>query len=514
MVAVLAALVSVETATGATSPFESDSAGTSGNVIDVHVMEALSARGIVPARQCSDEVFARRVYLDLIGKLPQPIEVRDFLSNKDAGKRAALIDALLERDEFADRQAMRWFDILRVKSEFPINLWPNAVQAYAHWIRESIRANKPYDRFASELLTSSGSCFRVPPVNFYRAVQGREPSALADAVALTLMGERIQTWPEDRRAGLAALFSRVRYKPTSEWKEEIVCNDPEKTDGFSALLPDGATATVADGEDPRVVFARWLVSKDNPRFTRSIANRVWAWLMGRGIINEADDIRPDNPPSNGELLACLEREFVKSGFDLKALYRLILNSRTYQRSSIPQTDSPEAAALFAYYQVRRLDAEVLIDALCQVSGTHESYSSPIPEPFTFVPEDRPTVTLADGSISSAFLETFGRPPRDTGMESERNNDPTDQQRLHLLNSTHIQQKIERGPRIRELVREAKGNRRALVEMLYLTILSRYPTDAETVTAEAYLASSKAGLDKAVNDVAWALVNTKEFLYMH
>jgi hypothetical protein len=514
-VAVLAtAALSAGAEDSAVYPFESETVVAPGNVIDQYVALALKARDITPARACSDEVFVRRAYLDVIGALPQPVEVRDFLAGKNEGKRAALIDDLLAREEFADYQAMKWCDVLRVKAEFPINLWPNAVQAYHHWIRESIKTNKPYDQFAFELLTSSGSCFRVPPVNFYRAVQSREPSALAEAVALTFMGERIQKWPEDRRAGMAALFSRVRYKTTAEWKEEIVYLDPEKTDAFEAVLPDGTTAKVPAGEDARLAFARWLISKDNPRFIRGIANRVWAWIMGRGIIHEADDIRADNPPSNPALLACLERELARADFDLKALYRLILNSRTYQQSSIPRSNNPQAAALFAYYPVRRVDAEVLIDALCHVTGTREGYSSPIPEPFTFIPEDEATVALADGSISSTFLETFGRPPRDTGLESERSNTPTDSQRLHLLNSTHVRQKIERGPRIREIIRDAQGNRRELVTMLYLTILSRYPTQAETGMAEAYFGSGTGISEKAANDIAWALVNSKEFLYRH
>jgi hypothetical protein len=186
---------------------------------------------------------------------------------------------------------------------------------------------------------------------------------------------------------------------------------------------------------------------------------------------------------NPELLACLEKELVKANYDLRHIYRLILNSRTYQQSAIPRSSHPDAEALFAYYPVRRLDAEVLIDALDWISGTGENYSSLIPEPFTFIPNNQRTIALADGSITSQFLEMFGRPARDTGLESERNNQPTDAQRLHLLNSTDIQRKIEQSQRLRQLMQAAKGNRRDLICNIYLNILSRYPTPAELAAAE-------------------------------
>jgi hypothetical protein len=243
-------------------------------------------------------------------------------------------------------------------------------------------------------------------------------------------------------------------------------------------------------------------------------NRLWFWLMGRGIIHEPDDIRPDNPAVNPELLAYLEKELVNAHYDLRHMYRLILNSRTYQQSSIPRSDHPDAEALFAHYSVRRLDAEVLIDALCRIFGPGETYSSAIPEPFTFIPTRQRTILLADGSITSQFLEMFGRPARDTGLESERNNEPTDAQRLHLLNSTHIQQKIDRSGWLRQLMRTSKGDGRLLITGMYLRILSRFPTQAEIAEVEEYARTSSLKTQQAVNDLAWALINTKEFLYRH
>ncbi|MBI3909427.1 MAG: DUF1553 domain-containing protein [Armatimonadetes bacterium] len=495
-------------------PFERDARFIPANAIDVQVLATLRKRAIEPANLCSDEVFVRRVYLDVIGTLPEPEEVRSFLQDRYPGKRAALIDALLKREEFADYWALKWCDLLRVKAEFPINLWPNAVQAYHRWVRDAIRENRPYDRFARQLLTSSGSNFRVPPVNFYRAIQGREPSAIAAAVALTFMGTRTDKWPEARRSGMAAFFSRLAYKQTAEWKEEIVCLNPAPMGPLRAVFPDGTAVRVAPDEDPRRIFADWLVAPKNPWFARNIVNRIWAWLLGRGIIHEPDDIRPDNPPVNPGLLACLEKELVKAHYDLRHVYRMILNSRTYQQSSIPRSRHPRAGALFAHYLVRRLDAEVLIDALDWIGGTGEGYSSAIPEPFTYIPESQRTIALADGSITSTFLEMFGRPARDAGLESERNNEPTDAQRLYLLNSSDVQRKIERSPRLSKLLLSARGNRRELITGIYLTILSREPTQDELAAAEAYCQTGSLTLKQAADDLAWALINTKEFLYRH
>ncbi len=484
------------------------------NRIDTLVIPTLRQRGLEPANPCSDEVFIRRVYLDVIGSLPEPREVNQFLQAKNPRKRAVLIDNLLEQEEFADYWSLKWSDVLRIKAEFPINLWPNAVQAYHRWIHDALRNNMPYDQFARDLLTSSGSNFRVPPVNFYRAIQGQEPSTIAAAVGLTFMGVRTDQWSQEQRAGMEAFFSRVAYKKTAEWKEEIVYLNPAPIDQIQAVFPDGTAVTIAPDQDPRVIFADWLITPENPWFAQNIVNRLWAWLFGRGIVHEPDDIRPDNPPVHPEVLTYLEKELVEANYDLRHIYRLILNSATYQQSSIPRSDNPEAETFFACYPVRRLDAEVLIDTLCWISGTQESYESPIPEPFTFIPEEHRSIELADGSITSQFLEMFGRPSRDTGLVSERNNEPTDAQRLHLLNSTHVQDKIEKSGRVRNLINSAKGNHRKMVNAIYLNILSRYPTQAEANVAMEYFQTKDINPRQAATDLIWALINTKEFLYRH
>jgi hypothetical protein len=497
----------------APNPYERASAPKPAGKIDELVFARLQALGIEPAHVCSDAVFVRRVYLDVIGTLPTATEARHFLQDRSPNKRHVLIDQLLARDEFADYWTMKWCDLLRVKAEFPINLWPNAAQAYHRWIFTAVRDNLPYDQFARTLLTSNGSNFRVGPVNFYRAMQSHEPPSIARTVALTFLGCRADKWPADRLTGFTAFFSAVGYKYTQEWKEEIVFFDPTKLAGKSvgAALPDGTPVQLSGDRDPREVFADWLVRPDNPWFARALVNRAWSWLLGRGITDPADDLRADNPPANPELLAYLEKQFVADQYDVKQLFRLILNSQTYQLSSLARSDRPEAEANFAFYVPRRLDAEVLIDALNQISGTTESYSSAIPEPFTFIPESQRSIALPDGSITSSFLEMFGRPSRDTGEESERNNRITATQRLHLLNSTQVQKKIEQGPKLQALLR-AKKPPREIVGDLYYTLLSRPPTDEERAAIAQY--AGKANGYAAGVDLTWALINSTEFLYRH
>ena len=503
----------------ARSLYELPSASHPAGQIDELVFGRLAQLGIEPAHVCSDAVFVRRVYLDAIGTLPSADEARQFLQDRTPEKRRVLIDRLLERDEFADYWAMKWSDLLRIKAEFPVNLWPNAAQAYHRWVRTSIKENLPYDQFARTLLTSSGSNFRAPPVNFYRALQRKDPAGIAQAVALTFMGARAEKWPADQLAGLAAFFSQVGYKSTAEWKEEIVFFDPGKAPASAgnakvkAVFPDGTAVELPPGRDPREIFADWLIDPNNPWFTRNIANRVWSWLLGRGIIHEPDDIRPDNPPANPELLKFLEGELIAAHYDLKHLFREILNSETYQLSCLPRTDRPEGAANFASYPLRRLDAEVLIDALNEITGSTENYTSTIPEPYTFMPVGQRAVALPDGSITNAFLEMFGRPPRDTGLEAERANRSTAMQRLQLLNSSQIQQKLAQGPKLQALIRTA-GGPREVIDALYLTILSRLPTPEERQAIRAGMQSANLGGRQAALDVAWALINSAEFLYRH
>ncbi len=554
--------------------FEAPSRLATSSAIDKFVALKLASIDVHPSL-CSDAVFVRRAYLDVIGTLPTAKEAREFIEDKNLrNKRRLLIDRLLEREEFADYWAMKWGDVLRIKAEFPVNLWPNAARGYHRWVHNALSTNMPYDKFVRELLTSSGSNFRMGQVNFYRAIQSRSPEGIAGAVALTLMGCRIEGWPAERQAGLAAFFSQVGYKPTAEWKEEVVFWDPyhlsklpggvvpgkaalvpapapdgkaappstpakpavalQTPEPLKAVFPDGKAVTIPPDRDPRDVFADWLIRPENPWFAKNIVNRIWAWLLGRGIIHEPDDIREDNPPTHPELLAYLEQEFVKSGYDMKALYRLILNSRTYQSSPVLKVKSNRAEQYFGCYMVRRLDAEVLIDAIDKVTGTTDLYTSAIPEPFTYIPSDNSAVSIADGSITSPFLALFGRSARATGQFDERPTKPLAAQWRHLLNSSHIQTKLESGSWMPTLT---AGNRTLdeILDELYLTILSRFPTQTEKASIMEYLflnfgekapapnsRPNRGGMpqmsaaqrrDNAI-DIARALIKSTEFLFRH
>jgi hypothetical protein len=584
-VILMASMASAGDEETAVSLYESSAEVVPQGKIDELVLAKLSSLDIQPVL-CSDAVFVRRAYLDLTGTIPTPEEAKAFIEDQDTkNKRIALVERLLERPEHADYWAMKWGDILRIKAEFPVNLWPNAAQAYHRWIKTSIAQNKPYDEFARELLTSSGSNFRVGPVNFYRAIQNKTPEGIATAVALTFMGSRADFWPKERLAGMAVFFSQVGYKPTSEWKEETVFWDPlgssavassvapgqaavakslevtnvvpkdlaetakeaaekpkdeaekpkkpaEKranTKPATPVFPDGTKTKLPPDRDPRKVFADWLLQPENPWFAKAIVNRTWSWVMGRGIIHEPDDIREGNPPSNPELLAYLEKELVSSGYDLKHLKRLMFTSTTYQFSSMPRFNSPEATANFASYPIRRLEAEVLIDAVNKITGTTDLYTSPIPEPFTYIPKDMPAVAVADGSITSSFLTLFGRSARATGMENERVNKLSSSQWLHMLNSGHIQAKLEQGPKLREIFASRRPPAE-IVEELYLTILSRQPTDQEVKNLLEYTkpvavdrskrvsqAAARAAYLKRRNDsidIVWSLINSTEFLHRH
>jgi hypothetical protein len=431
---------------------------------------------------CPDEVFLRRAHLDITGTLPTPAEVKDFLQDRSRFKRGELIDELLACDEYALYWSLKWGDLLRVKSEFPVNLWPNAVQAYHRWIYESLKANKPYDAMAREILTASGSNFRDPEVNFYRSAHSAEPEGIAEAVALTFMGSRYEAWRPDYQKALASVFTNLKFKKTAEWKEEIVYFDyTTPSEERRVIFPGGKAMTLQPDMDPRYAFADWLIQAENPWFARALVNRVWYWLIGQGIVHEPDDLREDNPPIHPKLLKCLEDEFVKADYDLKHLYRTILNSKAYQAESAAGRIGADLAIL--QYNLRRLDAEVLADALCQVTGTYEEYSSLIPEPFTFIPRSERSIALADGSITSTFLEMFGRPSRDTGMVLERRDTSSPAQHLHMLNSTHIRKKIESGSALKRIY----GNGKRPVEKLehcYLTLpLPLSDTGGEAVGPE-------------------------------
>ncbi|MCX6626271.1 MAG: DUF1553 domain-containing protein [Candidatus Solibacter sp.] len=311
----------------------------------------------------------------------------------------------------------------------------------------------------------------------------------------------------------------MNYKATQEWKEEIVYTDlranlrhPRTRSVVEPRFPGaGAPVKVGAAEDPRGQLAQWLTAPGNPYFARNIVNRIWFWLLGQGIVHQPDDLRPTNPPGNPELLLYLESQLTEHQFDLRHIYRLILNSRTYQLASEPNQWNARDTTLFSHYTVKRLGAEQMLDAISQFTGTSEKFRSIIPEPYSSWPANFRATQISDGNTECSFLDLFGRPPRDTPYEEERNNDVTLKQALYLLNSEQLEGKISASPRLQRILAKSDGE---VLDDIYLSSVSRFPTADEKSRLLEYLGARKAARAQAVQDVAWALVNAKEFEFNH
>ena len=503
------------------------------NKIDELVLANLKELGFPPSDVASDEVFLRRVFFDVIGVPPTPAEARAFLADKDPQKRSRLIDRLLERDEFADFLATKWRDLLRIKAEEPINLWPKAAETYYRWVRESIAENKPYDQFARELLTGYGSNFRNGPCNYVRAVPERDPRTLGESTALVFLGARltcarchahpVENWGEDDDLGLAAFFAQVATKVTGEWKEQIVYRNRKglvrspKTGQPVAMKPLGAPALAPDpGADPRGKFAEWLTAPQNPWFAKNIVNRIWFWLMGRGIVHEPDDLRATNPPENLALLEYLEKELLAHRYDLRYVYRLVLNSKTYQLSSEPMPQNEKDVAHFSHYRSRRLTAEQILDGLSQITEQPQRFRQfrrDNTAPTTNIPPDAKAAQIAEASETSMLAAMFGRPERGTALERERADDLNPLHVQFLANSSAIEETIYNCPTIQRLLKDKQGDAE-IVEELFLLALARFPSEAEKNKLVEYLTAEKSRRDRAIHDVLWSLLNTNEFLLNH
>ena len=431
----------------------------------------------------TDGVMARRLYLDLAGRIPTKAEAQEYVRSADPGKKAALVDRLLASDAFADYWTMRFCDILRVKSEFPINLWPNAVYVYHARIRAFVAGNEPWDVFGRALLTAQGSDFRDAESNFFRATDRRNPEGWAEAAAQTFLGIPPAELSAARRAEFAAFFANVRVKDTREWKEEIV---------------------YVEGTDRRGEFCDRLFGADRAETAAAFRKLVRGWIFGS-----------DSPTGASS-----------AEFRLKDLLRGIVLSDEYARGSVT-----------GGFPARRLDAEVLDDAICSLSGSSRDLQSPAPEPFTFLPPRRATVCVEDGSISNGFLTLFGRPARDAGLPEERGLEVTAKQRLYLFNSGRLHGQLGRivapGPwrkgggkgrpgggadeaPVSPVYSMTFGER---VEDLYWKFLGRAPTDRERQTVQDLWLKRGGGRRQGrvrpyetLHDVAWCLVNTKEFLF--
>ena len=401
--------------------------------------------------QAADFLICRRLYLDICGRIPTPEEVGEYTASRDVKKREKLVERLLETDDYADYWAMRYCDVLRVKSEFPINLWPNAVYVYHRRIRDAIRNDEPWNDFARALLFARGSNFRVPEVNFLRATAEKTPEGISEAVTSALLLD-----PTDK---YARYFSRVGFKSTREWKEVIVYLKPG---------PEDATPNA---------FMSLLEGPLAEKFVQTPVQRVHWWVYGT--------------LAKGGALDRWVSVFRNGGYRLKPLLRHVFNQPDYRRG-------PGKGG----FPARRLDAEVLDDAICSLTGAVRNFNSIAPEPYSFLPPTRKAVLIEDGSISSAFLLLFGRPARDPGLLEERNNTITAKQRLYLYNSSKLWRDL--GAMVARP--SFKGlSHKDQIEDLYMRFLSRPP-----VKDELFYLDQKNSIN--ARDVAWYILNSREFLY--
>jgi hypothetical protein len=452
----------------------------------------------VAADRCRDDVFFRRAYLTITGALPSAQACEKFLDNTRANKREVLIDRLLTSELGLRYMQMRWGDILRIKSEFPSNLWPNGVQAYNRWIYEQLLNNVPYDKMVRELLLSEGSNFRAPASNFYRGFQKRTSKNIYANINLLFLGNRNCTDNGHQ------CFAQIRYKSTKEWKEEIVYIDYyDSVPWQSTILEDGTTLRLTAGSDWREAYVEWLTSRNNRRFAEVMVNRMWYWVFGKGIVNEPDDWRADNKPSDPQLLKELTDEFIDSGFDVRALMKRILLSEQFNSPAAPVGD----------YQPQRLPAEVIVDALASVTGIWSTYSSRVPEPFTFYPPRTRSTHLGDATVSSSELELFGKVSRDVSLESQRSNAITSRQLLYLMNSSQLERRIRKSSALQKLYLN-NTNIESIANAITLRVLSRRATPQEVALYKEYAEQSGLPLDEVAIDIVWAQINSNEFLYNH
>ncbi|HEX5103511.1 MAG TPA: DUF1549 and DUF1553 domain-containing protein [Pirellulaceae bacterium] len=490
------------------------------NFIDGHVYRRLKQLQIVPAEVCSDAEFLRRVYLDLIGTLPTSDEARAFLADGRTNRRALLVEQLLQRPEFADYWALKWADLLRVDRQA---LGHKGAYDFYRWIHESLATAKPLDVMAREIVTAEGPLAETPPANFYSAV--REPGKAASTVSQVFLGVRIECaqchhhpfdrWSQEDYFGMTAYFAQLQRKSTPLGEILLAEGDPATTHPRTGqAIPAHALAQPMREKNPagdrRQELAAWLTAPENPWFARNIANRVWAHLLGRGLVEPVDDFRATNPPSNPELLNALAAHLASQRFDLRSLLRAVCASRTYQHASHTNETNAKDEQNYSRALYKRMDAEVLLDALCQTTG--------VPDQFDGAPAGTRAIELWDSQVEHYFLRLFGRPVRQTACECERVVEPSVAQVLHLLNSERVDGKLRHeAGRVAELAQSETSDQR-LVEELYLTALSRYPSDAERNTGVEYLAAAALGdvsqRRARAEDLLWTLLNSLEFVFNH
>lgn len=489
------------------------------NYVDRFVFAKLQQMQIAPANLAPDHVFVRRLHLDLIGRLPTASETETFLSSSAADKRDRLIDELLETSEFAQFWATRWGDLLRVNNK---KMSVSGVHKFHRWIVKAVEENMPYDRFVRELLTSEGSTFSRPASNYYRAPL--DTSDMTETTAQIFMGVRIQCakchnhpfeqWTQDNYYGLSAFFNRVERKKVQGQDELMVwvaregeVTQPRTGRTMKPWLPLVGELDLQSehDQDRRVALVDWLTASDNPFFTRMEVNRIWSYVMGRGIVDPIDDFRDSNPPANPELLDALAADFVEQGFDRRHVIRTILRSRTYQSSATANQFNERDQKYFSRYAARMLSAEQLLEAISQFTG--------VPEIFAGLPSGTRATQLPSPSYGKDFLKVFGKPLRDTACECERASRSDLARVMELVNGPLVFDKVQAKENVLSQLIEAGRDDREIVEHLYLTAYARGPKEKELKTALDYVQGVE-DRREALEDLAWTLINSKEFLFQH
>lgn len=495
------------------------------SIVDRHLLDQWRRLRIVPSAQADDLTFLRRASLDICGTLPKPEEIEAFEKETRSDKRARLIDRLLERPEYASHFSVKWADILRNRgSGYSTSQQRPGTTLFAAWIRDSIATNKPYDRFVAEILTATGRQSENPPAYWYRTV--RKTPDYVESVAQAFLGVRIQcaqchhhpteALGQDDYYGLAAVFARVGRKggfadaevPTDE---TIFLSDRGEVSHPRTGVPlaprplGGVPFEIAPGEDPRQKLSEWMSDPANPYFARTMVNRMWAHFLGRGIVHPVDDSRSTNPPTDPELLDALARDFAEHGFDVKRLIRTITTSYAYGLSSAPEPGNQGDSQTYARFYPRRMTSEVLLDGISQVLG--------VSTPFPGLPSGTRAIDLPDENVASQFLDTFGRPARQSACECERTDAPALNQALELVNSAEIQRKLTDPIGFAAELAKSGAAPQRIVHDAFVRILGRNPRDEESKAAVVFLEAEPDRVE-ACRSLLWSLIATNEFLFNH
>ena len=495
------------------------------NFIDEIVWQRLQELKLRPSDAIDDATFQRRVHLDLIGRLPTPDEVRVFLADEDPDKRLQLVDAVLERPEYADHWASKWADLLRPN---PYRVGIKATLNLDAWLRKVFRQNLSYDVWVQQLVTAQGSTWRNGAATFFR--DRREPEEITTAISQLFLGVRLEcakchhhpfeVWGQDDFYGLAAYFAQVGRKgagisPPISGGEEIVFDQSSGEVHHPLTRQVVAPRPLIESEKTqdtdasrRTQFAEWLVSNDNPYFARAGANRIWAELMGRGLVDPVDDLRSTNPASNEELLDALAQEFRRVRFDQKEFIRTITQSYVYQLSSVPNETNTADRRNYSRHYRRQMPAEVLLDAVCDVTGVPEAF---LGDSALGVPPGSRAAEAWTFRLSSQFLDAFGRPDANQDPPCERIGDSTVVQALHMMNAQHLHDKvIHESGRALQLASGERSSTEILNE-LYLSTFSRFPSEEEIQAAKPLFGDNAEERQRATEDLLWSLLNSPEFL---